>query len=182
MFKLLFIFCTLAFTLQAQSNDSTSIVLLLNSEYLCPFSKLDKIEQQKTAWEWTVYEDRHRILCMEQFTYLKQHIRSKTKYSNIFDDCLCVQLASVSPKNDALLQTGIEIYEIGFEHEYQCESFMKIVKKYKVTHYDAPDVSLPMKFYTTEKSVFIFLDAEEPHEPTFNRIFTDFCRLLDDTR
>jgi hypothetical protein len=140
----------------AQSSGDSIRTLLLDKEYTCPLSKSDKLSDG--AFVWRTYEETDKEFQNNQFLYVKAHFQSKTRYSGVLSDYLCVQVSTIDSE-DRLIDSNmsIRIYEVCFEYKFQIEKILKVVKKYKVEQLDWPDASIPVKFYQYGLSLFIFL-------------------------
>ena len=166
-----------AFNLSAQQLDTVHKVQVLYDEYPCGWN-LGAVAESDSFFYWKNQSGEQKEFRLNDFKQIKHNIGRKSKFTNIFDNLLCVVYAAVEPPNDSL-NYYIEIYEISFDYVYQCENFIKTVKKFKIKHLDWPDGSQPVQFYSRGLSVYIFLDSSDtPNDDDLINVVNRLTKLI----
>lgn len=163
--------------ISAQPSKKAAEVLVLDDNYRFISSTLDKAVSVDTLWEWHSTEYEVKDVVISEFNLLVHNIKRKTHFEQIYlSDILCTQFATLAYRKT---NYHIEIYEIGFDYEYQCKKLLKSVKKHKVDSWSFRDGSLPIMFYSIGTSVFVFVDAnDEFDDALFKETVDDFKIIL----
>jgi hypothetical protein len=168
-------------TSYAQNDDSTSFVINLSKPGKdCQKGYLNKVYQKSQGLSWYLNENKHSDYLLESFKNLKENVEKKTKDYRLFNGQCCVQRAGLSIQNDSFKNSYIEVFEVVFNNTKQPQKFVETVQRSNVIYWDNIDVSLPIKFYNKNNSIFIFLDAEDPNEIQFNIVIDKIKKTIND--
>lgn len=167
-----------------QNNDSTQVLELI-SEYHCSQPLLYRIIGADTRAKWGKFSSENIKFQQDEFNQLKQRFQSKTKYSGVLSDYVCVHLSNYSEfREKEKIWKDVYVYEIEFEYDFQSKKVMDSVKKYKVETLDWVDASPTVRFHRKGGHILLFIDdSDDSYEKEakvwFHLMVDDFIKRLD---
>lgn len=168
----------------SQNTDSTQVLELI-SEYHCSQPLLNSIIGRDTRTKWEKFLSENIEYQKDEFNQVKQRFQSKTKYSGVLSDYVCVHFSAYSEfRAKEKIWKDISVYEIEFEYDFQSRKVMDVVKKYKVETLDWPDASPTVRFHRKGGHILLFIDySDDSYEKAaqiwFHSMVDDFIRRLD---
>jgi|GEM_PF-1753770 len=165
----------------SQNTDSTQVLELI-SEYHCAQPLLYSIIGTDTGRKWEKLSSEKIIFKQDQFSQIKQRFQSKTKYSGVLSDYVCVHFSTYFEfREKEKMWKDISVYEIEFEYDFQSKRVIDTVKKYKVETLDWPDASPTVRFHRKGGHILLFIDySDDSYEKEakiwFHLMVDDFIR------